>query len=203
MSNSHVRWIPREGRLWLAVTVFTAAAFAGGYHWGKSGESWGSRLTPKVAMPHRTTSAWEAPPSDNFGIIFRNNAFLYVSLTLGLVTAGLFTLAIYGWGVAGLGFFLGICAREQVPPRLVFAMAAPHGFLEVLSFAFVGVIGLRVLWIGFEYLKSGRVILLKGEYAAWAIRILIGFVLMSMSAAVEAFVTPDVIRSEIRQMLGR
>jgi len=196
-----VRWLPREGRLWLAVAVFTAAVFAAGYLWGRSGESWSARLTPKVAMPTRTTMAWEAPPSKNFGLIFRNNAFLYMSLTLGLVTAGLFTLAIYGWGVAAIGFAAGLGAREHTPSNLLWALLAPHGFLEILSFAFVAVIAVRLLWVGFEYLRSGKVLLVKGEYPAWAVRLAVGFCLMASAAAVESYVTPKVIRAEIQHML--
>lgn len=197
-----MRWLPREGWLWLAVVVFTAAVFAAGYLWGKSGESWAPRLTPKVAMPHRTTADWEAPPSRNFGLIFRNNALLYVSLTLGLVTAGLWTLATYGWGVAAIGYAVGLGAKAHVPARLVWAMVAPHGFLEVFAFAFVAVIGVRLLWVGFEYLRSGKVILVKGEYAAWVVRIALGFCLMAAAAVLESYVTPKVIRAEIQHMLA-
>lgn len=196
-----MRWLPREGWLWFAVAVFTAASFGGGYLWGQGGESWGKGLAPRVDLPVSSGRAWEAPPSRNFTLIFRNNAILYASLTLGLVTAGLWTLATYGWGVAAIGYAVGLGAKAHVPGRLVWAMVAPHGFLEVLSFAFVGVIGVRLLWVGFEYLRSGEVILGKGEYAAWGVRIAAGFCLMAGAAAIEAYATPKVIRAEIERML--
>ncbi len=196
-----MRWLPREGWLWLVVALFTAAAFGGGYLWGKSGESLGKGLTPRVDLPVSSGRAWEAPPSRNFALIFRNNAILYGSLAVGLVTAGLWTLATYGWGVAAIGYAVGLGAKAHVPSRLVWAMVAPHGFLEVLSFAFVAVIGVRLLWVGFEYLRSGKVILVKGEVPAWALRIAVGFCLMAAAAAVEAYVTPKAIRAEIQRTL--
>ena len=196
-----MRWLPREGWLWLAVVAFTVVVFVVGYNLGRSGESWAPRVTPQVALPTPTATSWEAPPSRNFEVIFRNNALLYLSLALGLVTAGLWTLATYGWGVAAIGYAVGLGAKAHVPSSLVWAMVAPHGFLEVLSFAFVAVIGVRLLWVGLEYLRSGRVILVKGEYVAWAVRIAVGFVLMVAAAAVESYVTPEVIRSEIQHML--
>lgn len=196
-----LRRLPREGRLWAAVAVFTAASFAAGLLWGRGGEAWAPRLAPNVRLPVSTGKAWQAPPSKTFAVVLRNNAALYGSLVVGLVTAGLWTLATYGWGVATIGFAVGMGAKAHVPRRLVFAMVAPHGFLEVLSFAFVAVIGLRLLWVGFEYLRSGRVIVEKGEPAAWGVRVAVGLVLMVAAAYVEAYVTPSVIDREIRRML--
>lgn len=196
-----MRWLPREGRIWILVAAYTFAVFGVGVLWGQSGESWARRLTPTVQLPKGTGGAWEAPPSKNFGLILRHNAFFYGSLTLGLVTGGLWTLATYGLAVCQLGYLVGLGAREGVPSRLIWAMSAPHGFLEVLSFACVAVIGLRALWVGLEYLRSGRVILVQGEVATWGLRIAAGFCLMTAAAAVEAYVTPKVIRAELRGML--
>lgn len=193
------KWIPREARLWLAVVAMIVAAWFAGYAWGTSGESWGGKLRPSVSLPrsHARGERWDAPATQNFRLILKNNAIVYASLVCGLATAGVWTLVTLSWGVAVLGFAAGVAAKAHVPWRIAFAMFAPHGFIEVLAFAFAAVVGLRCLIAGFGYLRDGRLDIEKGEPPTWALRLAVGLALVVAAAAVEAYVTPRAIRAEI------
>ncbi len=195
------KWIPHELRLWIATIALVTASWFAGFAWGSSGDAWGGRLRPTVALPssHAPGERWDAPPAQNFRLILRNNALVYASLACGLATAGLWTCATLAWVVAMLGFVAGVAAKAHVPWRIAFAMFAPHGFLEVLAFAFAAVVGLRCLVAGFGYLRDGRLPVEKGEPAAWALRLAIGLVLVVAAAALEAYVTPLAIRAEIER----
>jgi stage II sporulation protein M len=126
-----------------------------------------------------------------FAKIFLNNLEACVLLFLGGASLGLITLLIISLNGIVIGGVTGIVGTERGLPFMAAAIL-PHGLFEIPAFIIAGALGLslaRALWD--EFRGSGDVAAEGMRLGRTFLSIVLPLVLIA--AAIEVFVTPQVI----------
>jgi len=129
-------------------------------------------------------SSWEL-----FAFIVRRNMTVFVTLLLGIVSAGIVTIVVLlGNGIA-LGQLIGFAKGAGMSNADLANLILPHGVLELGALCVAGAVGLRGMrlalglraldWRCFKSLRLGLVLLF-------------GLAALSVAAGIEAFVTADI-----------
>jgi len=119
-----------------------------------------------------------------------NNALVYFLLILGGVTFGLTTLMfLLTTSVTG-GVVISAALANGVHPIVLAALVLPHGILEIPAYFLGAAIGFRTVREVIQYLRGrhGRPFTTEQLYM-YASLIVVGFILIVISAWIEANIT--------------
>ncbi len=171
-----------------------------------------------LPVPRSEVGAPESERSgqDLFGFIFRRNLTVFVTLLLGVVTAGLVTVVVLlGNGIA-IGQLIGFATATGMSYATVANLILPHGVLELGTLCIAGAVGLRGIRLAFDLGGRGSEGSLDvdagvgGEgpvsFGDGVRRLRLGLVLafgvgaLGLAAAIEAFVTIEIAESVRRGM---
>ena len=138
------------------------------------------------------TAGQERSDWELFAFILRRNMTVYVMLLLGIVSAGLVTVAVLLGNGMAVGQLIGFARISGMSNVDVANLLVPHGILELGTLCIAGAVGLQGIplafrisaldWNALKSLRLGTVLVF-------------GLVALAAAAAVEAFVTADIAES--------
>ncbi|MYK47077.1 MAG: stage II sporulation protein M [Gammaproteobacteria bacterium] len=150
---------------------------------------------PTETLPPITadrTAGQERSDWELFVFILRRNMTVYVMLLLGVVSAGLVTVAVLLGNGLAVGQLIGFARVSGMSNLDIANLLLPHGVLELGTLCIAGAVGLqgiplalRVSSLDWSSIKSLRL----------GTALLFGLGALAAAAAVEAFVTADIAES--------
>lgn len=124
--------------------------------------------------------------------IFLNNSRVYFIMLLGVITLGLATVVALAFNGIVIGWVVGLVAGE-VGVGPVLALLAPHGIFELPAFWLAGGIALRLVHLLANYIRGEReTVITRAGLGRAFLLVVLGWVLIAISAVVEVHVTPAI-----------
>jgi len=157
---------------------------------------------PELSLPERDVHAsvtimQSIRGEHTFRVIFTNNTRVFLMLTLGILTAGLLSVA----EMLLIGYFIGLLAQishqQGTPLVVMLAALLPHGIPELTAFATVGALGVH---LGFRVYKAarGQSVDWWREASTYGKVVVAAYVLLVLAALIEAYFSPSLVAHLLR-----
>jgi uncharacterized membrane protein SpoIIM required for sporulation len=185
-----------RGRRWWLPTAVVSLAIAAGFGWWIASHPDVQRgLVPAQSVRDLTNSQfahyYRAAPAHDFATeVWTNNVWVAASTLIGGLLVGLPTIYMLFTNVLNLGVDGGYMVAAG-KAGLFFGLIAPHGILELTAVFVAAGTGLRLGWTIIDPGPRRRADAIAAECRS-AVTIALGLiVVLAVSGAIEAFVTPS------------
>lgn len=190
-----LRWALAFG---LAAAVWAAGMVAGAAL-AEQAEEWNAEdahpaLVHAPSEQAELVQVGEKAQSSNgrlFLFILGRNTAVYVWLLAGLLSAGAVTFVVLFYNGLQLGLTIAIARQNGMPAGAVTDLLLTHGVLEVGAFFVAAAVGFQGFRLALGWARSRRESL-KTLRLAWVA--LFGMCALTGAAAIETFVTPQLVR---------
>lgn len=126
-----------------------------------------------------------------FKLIFFNNSRVFLLLTLGILTCGILSV-IQSFIIGGsIGLIVQLGLSQGASRSLLLAALLPHGVFEVSAFMVVAALGLYFPFRIYRYIQGLTIDWIQ-EVKTYGLLSLGAYLVLSLAAAIEAFVTPSI-----------